>query len=123
MLAPAPEVIARGAGRPGRPSASASAWAQLLVRQIKRQVSIGSSRAPESVGRRCAKLRGPRADLAHGPRLVHGALAFWMQTTGASLLAVSRCSLGVCRRLPRTAVARMGCCISLLYGDGRRKEK
>jgi hypothetical protein len=27
-----------------------------------------------------------------GPRLVHRALAFWMQTTGASLLAVKRCS-------------------------------
>ena len=28
-----------------------------------------------------------------GPRLVHGALAFWMQTTGATLIAVERCTL------------------------------
>jgi hypothetical protein len=46
--------------------------------------------APESVGRRCVQLRGSRADLVVGPRLVHGALAFWMQTTGAVLLAVKR---------------------------------
>ena len=42
MLAPAPEVIARGAGRPGRPSASASAWAQLLVRQLPPKSSINA---------------------------------------------------------------------------------
>src|SRR5215813_9213942 len=49
--------------------------------------------APESVGRRCAQLRGSGADLALGPRLVHGALAFWMQTSGTALLTVERCSL------------------------------
>jgi hypothetical protein len=27
-----------------------------------------------------------------GPRLVHGALAFWMQTTGALLPGIQRCS-------------------------------
>ena len=49
--------------------------------------------APESVGRRCAQLRESGADLALGPRLVHGALAFWMQTTGAVLVAIKRLSL------------------------------
>jgi hypothetical protein len=38
-------------------------------------------------------MRGSGADLALGPRLVHGALAFWMQTTGATLLATKRRSL------------------------------
>lgn len=32
------------------------------------------------------------ADLAIGPRLVRGGLAFWMQTSGACLLAFNRCS-------------------------------
>jgi len=49
--------------------------------------------APEAVGRRCAQLRGPGADLALGPRLVHGALDFWMQTTGTSLVVVEPRSL------------------------------
>jgi hypothetical protein len=48
--------------------------------------------APESVGRQCAQLRGSGADLAFGPRLVYGRLAFWMQTSGTALL-VERCSL------------------------------
>ena len=49
--------------------------------------------APESVGRWCAQLRGSGADLALGPRLVHEALAFWMQTIGTTLLAVKWRSL------------------------------
>jgi len=49
--------------------------------------------APESVGRRCVQLRESGADFALGPRMVHGALAFWMQTTGATLLTVRQCSL------------------------------
>jgi hypothetical protein len=49
--------------------------------------------APESVGRRCPQLRGSGVDLALGPRLVHGTLAFWMQTTGAALVAAERRSL------------------------------
>ena len=49
--------------------------------------------APESVDRRCAQLRGFRSGPPLGPRLVHGALAFWMQTSGTTLLAVERCSL------------------------------
>jgi hypothetical protein len=48
---------------------------------------------PESVGRRCAQLRAPGADLTLGPRLVHRAMTLWMQTTGAALLAVEWCSL------------------------------
>src|SRR5262245_15831470 len=44
--------------------------------------------APESVGRRCAQLRGPGADFALGRRLVHGAPAFRMQTIGTVLVAV-----------------------------------
>jgi hypothetical protein len=38
-----------------------------------------------------------------------------MQTTGATLLAVSRCSLACMWMLARAAVARTGCCILLLY--------
>ena len=49
--------------------------------------------APESVGRRRAQLPGSGADPALGPRMVHGALAFWMQTTGAALLAAEPCRL------------------------------
>jgi hypothetical protein len=49
--------------------------------------------APESVGRRCAQLRRSGADFALGPRLVHGALAFWMQTTGTALGVSERRSI------------------------------
>ena len=49
--------------------------------------------ASEAVVWRCAQLRGSAADLALGSRLVHRALAFWMQTTGATLLAVEPRSL------------------------------
>jgi hypothetical protein len=67
--------------------------------------------APESVGRRCAQLRGPGADLAPGPRLVHGALAFWMQTTGADD------GWGDFGSLPMVsaAVRASGCVFLLLY--------
>jgi hypothetical protein len=70
--------------------------------------------APESVGRRCAQLRGSGADLALGPRLVHGTLAFWMQTTGTLLLAVKPCRLAGVR-----LVAQDGCsACGLLYSTG-----
>ena len=52
----------------------------------------GGLTAPESVSRRCAQLQGSVADLVLGPRLVRGALAFWMQTTGTALLADKPCS-------------------------------
>jgi hypothetical protein len=38
-----------------------------------------------------------------------------MQTVGAVLLAVNDAAQYACGSLPRTAVARMGCCTSLLY--------
>ena len=41
----------------------------------------------------CSAARTGRTHLALGPRLVHGALAFWTQTTGTTLVAVERCSL------------------------------
>jgi hypothetical protein len=73
---------------------------QLLTAQdLARSVKMARLTAPESVGRRCAQLRGSGANLALGPRLVHGALAVWMQTTGAVLLAVKQGSL-LCMWLP-----------------------
>jgi hypothetical protein len=42
-----------------------------------------------------------------------------MQTTGAALLGVKLCS--VCGCTPKTAVARMGCCLHLLYGGAPAK--
>ena len=54
--------------------------------------------------------------LATGPSMARRLGGLWMQTTGATLVAVTRCSQCACRRLPRTAIARMGCCTSLLYG-------
>lgn len=73
--------------------------------------------APESVGRLCAWLRGSGVDLVLGPRLVHGALALWTQTTGAPLLHSQPMQPSVCADAPpMTAVAHMGCCTLLLYG-------
>ena len=46
-----------------------------------------------------------------------------MQTAGATLLAVDRCSLRERGRLPRAATVRMGCCISLLYEGGMREQE
>jgi hypothetical protein len=59
--------------------------------------------APKSVGQRCAQLRGSGADLALGPGLVRGALAFWMQNMGA---AQDRCRL---YRLFRESTVAQGC--------------
>ena len=68
--------------------------------------------APESVGRRCAQLQGSRADLALGPRLVHGALAFWMQTTGACQVRTSLAGSQRCLRWCMRGVVRPCCCTS-----------
>ena len=68
--------------------------------------------APESLGRRCAQLQGSRADLALGPRLVHGALAFWMQTTGACQVRTSLAGSQRCLRWCMRGVVRPCCCTS-----------
>jgi hypothetical protein len=84
-------------------AARRSGLASGLARAVRHAGSSGLT-APESVGRRCAQLRGSGADLALGPRLIHGALAFWMQTTGATLLTVRRsslaCTFSACPGLP-----------------------
>ena len=71
----------------------------------------GMPTAPESVSRRSAQLQGSAVDLALGPRLVQGPLAFWMQTTGATLLAVEPRSLA---HAPTTAQDGRSAC-GLLY--------
>jgi len=68
--------------------------------------------APESVGRRCVQLRESGADFALGPRMVHGALAFWMQTTGACQVGTSSAGGQRCLRSCRRAVACPCCCTS-----------
>ena len=50
-------------------------------------------------------------------------LSIWMQTTGAILVAINGAARYVCRCLPKAAVVRIGCCISLLYGGGRREQE
>ena len=46
-----------------------------------------------------------------------------MQTIGAVLVAINGAARYVCRYLPTAAVVRIGCCISLLNGDGRREQE
>ena len=46
----------------------------------------------------CAQLQGSGADLALGPRLVRGALTFWMQTTSAPCSRSTGAARRVCRR-------------------------
>ena len=63
------------------------------VRERYMPLIVRGLTAQESVGRRRAQLRGSGIDVALGPRPVHRALAFWMQTTCATLLATKRRSL------------------------------
>ena len=80
--------------------------ASVVCRCGQRWWSASGLTAPESVGRRCAQLRGSGADLASGPRLVH---EHW--TSGCKLPA-RRCSwssgvaqLYVCGCLRKTVTA------------------
>ncbi len=58
---------------------------------------------------------GP-ANLALGPRLVHGALAFWMQTTGAALFAVEQRSIVRLWTPAQDGGSAHGLLYPLLYG-------
>ena len=60
------------------------------------------------------------ADPALGPRLVHGALAFWMQTTGAALLAIKQCSLVRVWMPAQDGRSAHGLLYLLLYGTDPR---
>jgi hypothetical protein len=116
---PAPAVSARAASALALEALSWRAHSprQTVVRLTYGCVHFAVSRpvirltAPESVGRRCAQLRGSGAELAFGPRLVHGA-GFWMQTTGACQVGTSSAGSQRCLRSCMRAVVRPRCCTS-----------
>jgi len=64
----------------------------MWLRPLRRKAGdrVHGSGVRRSVSCSAARIR---SGLALGPRLVHEALAFWMQTTGATLLATKRRSL------------------------------
>jgi hypothetical protein len=68
--------------------------------------------ASESLGRRCAQLASIRSRPHARPRRVHGALAFWMQTSGVCQVGTTTAARSRCPRLYMRAVVRPCCCTS-----------
>ena|ERR1700723_1484896 len=72
--------------------------------------------APEAEGPQCTQLRRYGSRFGPWSNVYSAESALWMPTAGKALLLATNAAQWVCGCPSTMAVARMGCCTSLLYG-------